>query len=282
MKSNPDPSIHLREAWAPTGAYRTFYRTAGSGPALILLHGAGGEGSHFLPILPPLAASHTVIIPDILGHGRSQGPPIGYTHADYTRWLASLMDATDLPAADLVGHSHGGSIALRYAHTHPGRVNRLVLVNSISLGPPSLQGTLKLLRATFSRSPRRSRELAGQVMFSGTEAERREKAEQFLSGEDAIRKGVPGFLWMFARTWQTGMPTARRRLRELRTPTMLIWGEDDSYFRISHARRASGLIPRCQVVTVSGAAHAPFVERPEKFNRLLLSFLEAGAADQAG
>jgi len=281
MKSTLDPSIHIREAWALTGTYRTFYHTAGSGPALILLHGAGGEGSHFLPILPSLAETHRVIVPDIMGHGQSEGPRIGYTQADYTRWLASLMDAMDLSAADLVGHSHGGAIALRFAHEHPGRVNRLVLVNSISLGSPSLRGTLKLLRATFSRSPERSRELAGQVMFSGTEEERREKAEQLLSGEDAIRKGVAGFLWMFARTWQTGMPAPRRRLRELRTPTLLIWGEDDSYFRISHARRAASLIPRSQIVAISGAAHAPFVERPEMFSRLLLSFLEAGAADQA-
>jgi len=257
------------------GPYRTFYISAGMGEPLLLLHGAGGDSSIFQHTIAQLARNHTVIAPDIIGHGRTEGPTVGYSESLYSYWLDGFLSAIGLEAADLVGHSLGGAIALRFAYNHPEQVIHLVLVNTISLGFPSLLATLYLLLAMFSPRKQLALDLVGRVMFSGPKRNRREMTARFLSTNDSIPKGIRGFLWMLARTWGVSWPAPRRMLRGLRAPVLLVWGEADRYIPLSHARRGVRFIPHSQLSLIPKAGHAPFLERPEEFNDLLLSYLAA-------
>jgi len=267
------PSNGTQEAWVSAGSYRTYYQTAGQGKTILLLHGAGGYGSVFSSTIPLLSEKNRVITPDIVGHGQTEGPGILYTEQAYCSWLKSFITALDLERVIIIGHSQGGSIALRFASRYPEFVSHLVLVNAISLGIPSVRETLLLLLAMFSPSRRHTLDLVGTVMFSGPKLKRREMASRFFRSEVSIPKGIRGFIWMLLRTWQIALPVSRRRLLNLSVPVLLVWGEDDAYFPLSHARRVVHLRPQWELKAIQNAGHVPFIEQPEAFISALESFL---------
>ncbi len=110
---------------------RTHVQELGHGPAVVMVHGLliGSLASWYFTAAPALAAHHRVRAYDLRGHGRSERAAAGYD----TRTLAADLDAlaADLDAPfDLVGHSWGGLVALRYAIEHPARVRRLAVVEA--------------------------------------------------------------------------------------------------------------------------------------------------------
>src|SRR5215212_4384905 len=111
------------------------YRLAGEGPALLLLHGITSSSQTWAKVLPALAEHHTVIAPDLVGHGESAKPRGDYSLGAYASGVRDLMAALGHDRATVVGHSLGGGIAMQMAYQFPQRVDRLVLVDSGGLGP---------------------------------------------------------------------------------------------------------------------------------------------------
>ena len=104
-----------------------------SGPtSVVMLHGLliGSLASWYFTAAPALAKRHRVMLYDLRGHGRSERVASGYDLVTQTGDLQELADRFDDRPIDLVGHSYGGLIALRFALDHPGRVRRLVLVEA--------------------------------------------------------------------------------------------------------------------------------------------------------
>src|SRR3712207_5191093 len=130
MPSTPLP----RETRVVHGHRRAFVR-AGGGPPLLLLHGIGNSAQTWAGVVARLAASHTVIAPDLLGHGSSDKPRGDYSIAGYANGMRDLLSVLDIEQATVVGHSLGGGIALQFAYQFPERCERLVLVGSGGLGP---------------------------------------------------------------------------------------------------------------------------------------------------
>jgi pimeloyl-ACP methyl ester carboxylesterase len=110
------------------------YLTAGSGPPLVLLHGAGDNSLDWRWVISDLAATHRVYAPDLPGSPDSARPAVDYSPAFFERFLAAFVDALDMGRATFVGNSLGGLIALRLALSEPTRVTALVLVDSAGLG----------------------------------------------------------------------------------------------------------------------------------------------------
>src|SRR6476469_4011937 len=115
--------------------HRLSYLRAGSGPPLLLLHGIANNCQTWADVIPRLAQSHTVIAPDLLGHGESDKPRGDYSIAAYANGLRDLTSVLDIEQATVVGHSLGGGIALQFAYQFPERCERLALVGSGGLGP---------------------------------------------------------------------------------------------------------------------------------------------------
>src|SRR3990172_12332306 len=112
---------------------RVHYVEAGRGDPVVLIHGWNGSTFSYRHTIPELAQNHRVVALDLLGFGYSGRP----ARADYSvtaqvRLVAGLMDRLDIPSAVVAGHSMGGGIAMRLALSHPERVERLVLVDSVS------------------------------------------------------------------------------------------------------------------------------------------------------
>ncbi len=103
----------------------------GAGPPVVMVHGLliGSLASWYFTAASALASHHRVRVYDLRGHGRSERAPAGYGVRSMTADLAAL--SADLPGPiDVVGHSWGGLVALRFALDHPERVRRLVIVEA--------------------------------------------------------------------------------------------------------------------------------------------------------
>jgi len=111
------------------------YAEAGEGPVLLLIHGMGGSFENWQAVIEPLALGHTVIAPDLPGHGESAPGGGDYSLGALAAGLRDLLLALDHERATLVGHSLGGGIAMQLTYQFPEMVERLVLVSSGGLGP---------------------------------------------------------------------------------------------------------------------------------------------------
>ena len=116
--------------------HRVAYRDEGDPAAepLLLIHGVAGSSLAWVPLFEHLSATYRVIAPDLLGHGQSDKPRADYSLGAFAVWLRDFLDALDIPAATLVGHSLGGGVALQLVYQHRQYCRRLVLVNSGGLG----------------------------------------------------------------------------------------------------------------------------------------------------
>src|SRR5919112_1831249 len=108
------------------------YETMGGGEPLLLVHGLMATGEIFGPIIDALARRHTVVVPDLRGHGRSMHLEGPLTVEQHVRDLIRVIDHLDILRTDVLGYSQGGAVALQIAHDHPEQVRRLVLVNAFA------------------------------------------------------------------------------------------------------------------------------------------------------
>src|SRR5215204_4240046 len=112
------------------------YVEAGSGPAVVLLHGLGGNSTNWAFNTPALAQKFRVIVPDQVGFGDSDKPLINYRVGTYVDFLDKFLAELKVERATLVGNSMGGWIASLYTLRYPAKVERLVLVDSAGFAPP--------------------------------------------------------------------------------------------------------------------------------------------------
>src|SRR3954467_13755546 len=115
--------------------HRVSYRTAGSGPVVLLIHGIAGTSEQWADAAPALAERFTVVAPDLLGHGQSAKPRGDYSLGAYAVSLRDLLIVLGHRRATVVGHSLGGGIAMQFSYEYPVFCERLVLVDSGGLGP---------------------------------------------------------------------------------------------------------------------------------------------------
>lgn len=115
--------------------HRRAFRRAGSGPALLLLHGFGCDSSTWRAIIESLAEHFTVIAPDLLGHGASGKPNADYSLGGYANGMRDLLTVLGIDTATVVGHSFGGGGAMQFAYQFPERTERTMLISTGGLGP---------------------------------------------------------------------------------------------------------------------------------------------------
>src|SRR5271169_2094422 len=114
---------------------RVIYRVAGSGPPIVLIHGMLNSSSHWRSVALNLAGDHTVIAPDLIGHGDSAAPRGDYSLGAHAASIRDLLAAIGVQRATIVGHSLGGGVAMQFFYQFPQRTERLALISSGGLGP---------------------------------------------------------------------------------------------------------------------------------------------------
>ena len=123
--------------------HEVIYRTAGSGPPVVIVHGMVNSSKHWREVALKLAETHTVIVPDLIGHGDSAAVRGDYSIGAHAAVIRDLLSAIGVESATFVGHSLGGGIAMQFFYQFPSKVERLALVSSGGLGQevsPMLRG----------------------------------------------------------------------------------------------------------------------------------------------
>jgi pimeloyl-ACP methyl ester carboxylesterase len=265
--------------------YRRAYRMAGSGPVVVLLHGIGDNSGNWLDAIADLARDHTVIAPDLLGHGRSDKPRADYSLAAYANGLRDLLDVLGIERATFVGHSLGGGVAMQFAYQFPKRVERLVLVCAGGAGP-EVSPMLRLLStplATAALVPFRLPFARTQVRLAMTALHHL----PFDLGVDAMEllRVMDGFLTAdsrsaFLRTlravvdWRGQVVTMLDRCYLTDgVPTLIVWGDRDAVIPLSHALRAHAAMPDSRLEIFHGAGHFPHRSQPLRFLDLVRDFV---------
>ncbi|HYY06684.1 MAG TPA: alpha/beta fold hydrolase, partial [Candidatus Limnocylindria bacterium] len=114
--------------------HRAIYRTAGEGPAVLLIHGMVNSSRHWEAVALSLADSYRVIAPDLIGHGDSGTPRGDYSLGAHAASIRDLLATIGVERATVVGHSLGGGVAMQFFYQFPQRTERLALVSSGGLG----------------------------------------------------------------------------------------------------------------------------------------------------
>jgi len=266
--------------------HRVSYRTAGSGPALLLLHGITNSSETWERAASLLSDRFTLIAPDLLGHGQSATPRGDYSLGAHASGARDVANALGHERVTVVGHSLGGGIAMQFAYQFPERTERLVLVSSGGLGrdvhlllrAASLPGADYVLPALTSRRlVDLGRGIGGLLGRVGLEpgGDVSVLARGFASLDNAGSRQA--FLHTVRAVIEPGgqRVSANDRLAlAARLPTLIVWGERDSIIPVAHGAAAHEAMPGSRFEVFEGAGHMPHDDDPFRFAALLTEFCE--------
>jgi 2-hydroxy-6-oxonona-2,4-dienedioate hydrolase len=265
------------------------YLTAGEGPPLVLLHGAGDNAFDWRWVMPDLAATHRVYAPDLPGSPDSARPTADYSPAFFERFIAAFVDTLEIGPATFVGNSFGGLIALRLALSEPTRVTALVLIDSAGLGRainPAFTSVnvpgLSEAAISFWRTPVGAYQRAwGRTALLFAHPPRTVPREWLA--EQCRLALSPGYLEAHTAVLRALVsPLGQRevlvnRLSSLKIPTLVVWGARDRVFPESQARDAAARLHEGSLAIISDCGHIPHVECPGRFVGVLGKFLSGQA-----
>lgn len=249
------------------------YQEAGAGPDVILLHGLGGDRSNWGPTVPVLAAKYHVLVPDQIGFGESDKPPINYRIQTLVDFLNAFYKKLGISKATLVGNSLGGWVAMDFALAYPDKVNRLVLVDSAgysqkrSGGPPL---TRELLMALNPATIAGTKQLMSVVFYNKAFASDAVAEAGFAQH---LRKNDSPTINSFIDSILRAEDVVDGRLGGIQLPTLIVWGREDALVPLAAGKALGEDIAGSQTVVLDSCGHVPQVECAGAFNAALLKFL---------
>lgn len=231
------------------------------GPPVIFLHHGLGSTQAWRRQIPAFTqAGYRLIIYDRWGYGKSETRPNlavpGFD--DDLSDLANLLDALDLKAATLIGHSDGGSIALYYAAAHPRQVTALVTVAAHIYLEPKMEPGIQGIKQAFDLDRRFRRGLY------------RVHGEKY---ESTFYNWFDGWHNPEALAWDM-----RPELPDIRCPTLVIQGCDDEHASPQHAIDIADNLTESVLWLVPGAKHMLPQDHADVFNHKVIDFLESTVA----
>ncbi|MEU8976038.1 alpha/beta fold hydrolase [Streptomyces monashensis] len=250
----------------------TFARTRlGSGPGLVLAHGAGSSVNNtYGPILEGLAAHHTVVSVDYPGSGDTPRSTTPLQLDDLADQLVAAAVAEGLDTFALHGYSLGGPIAIRAAARHPERVTALVLTATMARPNNQQALTISVWRKLAALGDRRlvtEFSLPHALSPQALEAMPAEQVEQAITyGAANIADGTVDHLDLALRI------DVRDDLPALRIPTLVISTTVDHIVPPALHRQLVENIPGAEIAEIP-TSHLPMVERPEEWLKLITDFL---------
>lgn len=241
----------------------------GAGPLLVLLHGAGDQAGTWNKVAPELKRHFKLLIPDLGGHGESEPREGVLSLGTLLTTLEQALNAAPWRDAPMVlaGNSLGAWMAMLYAQKHPHRVTRVILidggpiknVSEIGIMPKNREEARRALDAVLDPSSRR--------------------APNFVL-DDLVRVSNTGPI---SRLMAAGSEDMSKYLLEdtlasFQLPVDLIWGRSDRLVPLDYAKKLQSQLPQCTLTVIERCGHAPQLERPREFTRVLLQILALESA----
>jgi magnesium chelatase accessory protein len=256
---------------------RWHVQVLGSGPAVLLVHGTGASTHSWRAVATALAASHTVVMPDLPGHGFTAAPtrPSGYSLPGVAAGIAAVLDILQVIPVLAVGHSAGAAVAIRMALDGAIAPEAIVSLNGALLPFPGMTNDIFGPTARFLASS--SLAAKAVTLFAGSKpsVERllrrtgsRIDAEgtRFYGKLVANAGHVHGALALMAN-WD--LRPLVRDMPHLATRLILVTGSADGMVPSAEAYRVRALVPRAELISLRGLGHLAHEERPDDVVRLL-------------
>ena len=263
---------------APTQVIRTSagtvaYRELGSGPALLLIMGAGASMDGWPPsVVDALAAHHEVVVFDNAGVGRTSAvaAPGSLSITAMTSQTSALISALALRRPAVLGWSMGGMIAQALAVSHPAQVSRLILAaTAVGTGkavplPPSA--------TMFALSPA---EIVAQMFPKNQAAAASAYVNDSLQYPGSYQVSAATFhsQYLAAERWLAGQDAAGHLAGDIRVPTLVAGGTLDQFIVAANARQLAGSVPGAKLFLFPDAGHAFLFQDAATFTRDVEAFM---------
>ncbi len=259
------------------GGEMAFIQT-GAGPPVLLLHGIPSSSYLWRDVIGPLGTRFTMIAPDLLGYGDSDKRlDAEVSVAAQARYVVALMESLNVPHASIVGHDIGGGIAQLIAADEPKRVGRLVLIDSVvdTSWPVPLIARLKdpawdqiMVGLDLHKGFREG--LEAGIVTPGRVTD--ELVEEYVR-PFADPPGRRAYLRAARALDNRDLTSRSKEIREIRAPTLILWGANDQFQEIKWAEHLKQKLPHAVLQVVDPGGHFLPLDRPDAVAAALLQFL---------
>ena len=249
---------------APAGPQAVF--VGGSGPVVVLLHGAGDTAGTWFKVVPELIRSRTLIVPDLAGHGDSAPRTGPIDFKDVLEGVEAVLDTlAPRQKVALVGNSLGAWVAMLVAQRHPERVSLAVCVDG-----GAIQGS-NLHAQVLPRNRTEARESVEQTR------DRTSPPVPDFVLDDIVRHAHDGSLARFAASEATmnRYVLDEAQLRGIAVPVRLIWGRSDRLVPLDYAARMKAALSSADLVVLDGCGHVPQLECPDALLAALVKAVDS-------
>ncbi|MDO7867133.1 alpha/beta fold hydrolase [Nocardioides jiangxiensis] len=269
--------------------HRRAYVKAGSGPALLLLHGLACDHSTWDPVIEELAKRYTVIAPDLLGHGASDKPRADYTVGGYANGMRDLLAVLGVERASVIGHSFGGGVAMQFAYQFPERTERLMLVSAGGLGrevtplikviqAPGWETLMRVLTRPFLRPVVTGVLRASRDLWPAYTRDLDEVAAIVDSWQDRRTRFAIRHLVNAVIDWRGQVISMADRFYLTESmPFAAIWGADDRVLPAHHLETVRHLAPGAMTELLEDSGHFPHKDHPAAFVAFVDAFMASPA-----
>lgn len=241
------------------------YVDEGSGPAIVLLHGLGGNAENWLLQRRHLSATRRVLSIDLPGHGLSTGRAVAF--ADYPRAIGAVLDHAGVDRAVLCGLSKGARAGLAFTVRNPERVSGMVVVNAfLHLEPADRARRLALYDLLLEEGG--ARQWAGQLLAFMGVADHPAIVRGFLRSLDQIDPRHIRRIFREQIDWDQ-----RPDLAHVKCPILVVRGSRDGFIPDYCVKEIRAGLTDSELVLLE-TGHLPYLERPTEFNQSVTAFLE--------
>jgi pimeloyl-ACP methyl ester carboxylesterase len=285
VAKDAEPSLQFRTIHG----HRRAFRIAGSGPAILMIHGVGDSSATWSTVHAKLARRFTVIAPDLLGHGDSDKPRADYSVAAFANGMRDLLTVLGIERVTVIGHSLGGGIAGQFAYQYPHFVERVILVAAGGV-TKDVNPALRLAALPMGAEALAALRLPGAM----TSLRLVGRAAKAVLGATQIGRDLPDLMQLVERLRDPAALSAfshtlrgavdghgqfvtmldRSYLMET-VPTQLIWGENDPIIPASHVRIAHEAMPASQLEIFEDSGHMPHHDDPDRFVDVVERFIDS-------
>lgn len=243
------------------------YEQKGEGELIVLLHGWGSNIKLFANLIELLSKKYMVVAMDMPGFGESEEPPSAWCVDDYAKFVIDFLSDYDTKKVMLLGHSFGGRVIIKLNSRNdlPFEITKVILVDSAGILPP--KSNKKSFRTYYYK--------AGKAILSTGIAQKiaPDALENFRKkmGSADYAAASPLMRQVLVKTVNEDLEPL---LPNIKCPTLLVWGVNDTATPLSDGEKMEKLIPDAGLVKLENAGHYSFLEQQYTFNKVMCSFMK--------